>query len=97
MTRELSTSISSASPHARDHWLCVVGLLHALQQAQVMEEAYELVSLRVAQLVAPTILDKLELAVDALADRRRTWLREDHARNSLCSSGTVAPCWSHHR
>ena len=81
MTRECSTSTSSVSPHA--HRLCVVGLLHALQQAQVVEEGHELVRLLVAEPVAPAILYELKLGVNALADRHRARLREDHARHGL--------------
>ena len=50
--------------------LCVVGLLHVCEQAQVVEDlGYKLVRLIVAEPVAPAILDELELAVDALTER----------------------------
>ena len=58
----------------RNHWLRVVGLLHALEQTQVVEEGHQLVRLLMAQPVAPSILHKLELRVDALADRCRARL-----------------------
>eukprot|EP00966_Prymnesium_polylepis_P235222 5440360-Prymnesium_polylepis.1 len=48
-----------------------------------MEDRHQLVRLLVAQLVAPRVLDKGKLAVDALADRGGGGLGEDEARHVL--------------
>ena len=66
-----------------DGWLHVIGLVHACEEAEVVEDGHELVCLVVLQLVAPPVLDERELRVDALADRGRGRLGEDETRHVL--------------
>ena len=74
--------------------LDVVGLLHAEEEAQVVEERHELVGLAVFEAVAPRVLDEGKPGVDnALAvsqiDAEEGWQSTSIAK--AWSSGTDAP------
>ena len=55
-----------------DGWLHVIGLVHACEEAEVVEDGHELVCLVVREPVAPPVLDERELRVDAHRGARRT-------------------------
>ena len=59
-----------------------------------MEEADKLGRLLVPETVAPRVLDKRELAVDPLADRRGGRLRKDEPRDGLELGHTRADGYS---
>ena len=75
----------------------VLGLAHLVYQPKVVKTSHQFISFGVAEAIAPTVLDKFKFRIDALAkiDADAGWARTMTA--TACSSGTLAPFWSHHK